>query len=1140
MDLERIYESVRRMLSVGVPLAEVEKYITLATSGQLNSTKELFALRSQGRREQVGNVLSAMGKGAMALADPQLKNQPARTEFVRGGMRGVLKGVTDFVAGGFDLFGADPVAEGIRKDREVAMERIGLEESESGFGVAGEITGQLITTLAPFMGAAKAAQMATKAAPRLTQLFAEGLSGAPLAAALATDPELSFFQDMPEGARVALEGSIDAIAGSAFAALPIITRGGREAVRLTRYTKNADPKALTGIKGAEDLRRANDPNGFINRYNFYVDGTGEPERNAAGLAYRHDVEVPRDRLYDYQTDPEGLVAKAAEELGVPESAVFMGTNQNHLESMVRDRGYLGAIGGQTDGGRARVVQLYDIPDDLDVQTVRQVGPGRKAKAEEVGGPSLMAKDEQLAALHAERGGATFDPRTGSDMLGHDKWAVATPTQSLFDEAPTPQQILEFRAKHAEELLDPKKFIGTWNDSETGFAHGKHELNITELYDDQDTALAIARERGEQSILNLGDPGLQLDEIPDDVFVAVDDNIAHALKRAQLDDEIPARAEARAERFLSNLTPVEAKRFQRLPEKHQASTLRAFSLMPTARETVSAALVGGEAQHWYETSAHALRSVFGEDTPRFMAMLAAASPQTSVEDNLKGSLQIWKRWDDAGRPTEKEAITGIIQDVMDEGGAMLVPKAINNNVSRVLGQLTDEQLMDPQLLAGAGKAKDRILSGPKVDAFYANLMGEVQRATIDTHMLRGFGANVEKATATRLLSTTAGLREAAGVASRLTGRTVTPREMQAMTWATFKALSDRLGTGAQRRGRSVADVVEGTIFEGGPAQALAGDIAETPSFSSILNNEDVAPLIRNLGPEYEPPNVVPSRGLVADPDLIREADIMGFAQRMDKSLRGEFLFGISALMAGAAMEEQEAGMALAAAGLAVPGGGRGRRFSTLAEAFGDLMTRATPDVADQIQMLRKKGMRFLPAFQDPDTGKVIPTGFAHDINEVPFERQKAIMDAPQDQAGFFDITQGKFLTRDETSAIMETPGESSMVRMAEMERLGLDPVVDDVPPPPKIQTLLDPNRPPGTWPVRRSPEDVRLDAAIEDMERLQREGHVAGPILTDLMRQGREIRQGVKRAPTRMAWEARLANFIDRNPGLLSATENLPK
>ena len=63
--------------------------------------------------------------------------------------------------------------------------------------------------------------------------------------------------------------------------------------------------------------------------------------------------------------------------------------------------------------------------------------------------------------------------------------------------------------------------------------------------------------------------------------------------------------------------------------------------------------------WYERSANALRGLFGDDAPRFAALLASLSPQTSVEDNLFNTLNVWNAWTKAGRPTETKDIIDIL-------------------------------------------------------------------------------------------------------------------------------------------------------------------------------------------------------------------------------------------------------------------------------------------------------------------------------------------------------------------------------------------------------------------------------------------------------------------------------------------------
>jgi hypothetical protein len=108
-----------------------------------------------------------------------------------------------------------------------------------------------------------------------------------------------------------------------------------------------------------------------------------------------------------------------------------------------------------------------------------------------------------------------------------------------------------------------------------------------------------------------------------------------------------------------------------------------------------------------------------DAPRFVALLAATSPQTGVEDNAINALNIWANWIKAGRPQDEGAIKSIIgASVQGELGEESVLPAWLPNTMRAL---TAE---DPEKV---------ILSGPKVDSFMRNLRGEVNAVTLDTWM-----------------------------------------------------------------------------------------------------------------------------------------------------------------------------------------------------------------------------------------------------------------------------------------------------------------------------------------------------------------------------------------------------------------------
>jgi hypothetical protein len=71
----------------------------------------------------------------------------------------------------------------------------------------------------------------------------------------------------------------------------------------------------------------------------------------------------------------------------------------------------------------------------------------------------------------------------------------------------------------------------------------------------------------------------------------------------------------------------------------------FTNLPSAKEMAAVAYSGRAKKGWYNSSAKAMVSVFGqEDAPRFAALLAALSPQTSVESNLMNAAERVARLD----------------------------------------------------------------------------------------------------------------------------------------------------------------------------------------------------------------------------------------------------------------------------------------------------------------------------------------------------------------------------------------------------------------------------------------------------------------------------------------------------------------
>ena len=235
-----------------------------------------------------------------------------------------------------------------------------------------------------------------------------------------------------------------------------------------------------------------------------------------------------------------------------------------------------------------------------------------------------------------------------------------------------------------------------------------------------------------------------------------------------------------------LTPQEKVALNRATAKKLVDL---FDSLPDEKELAAAAIAGQAKRGWYTQSAKAISNVFGPDAPRFAALLAALSPQTSVQQNLQNAVAVWAAWDKAGRPTDEAAITKLMSESVFPGNNRLnevgvLPAWIPNTV-RALSTETPDTLT---------------LSGPKVDSFAANLRGETNRVTLDSWMANFalvnqtmFSGSLNKSgpgLRPGYLAYTARVRQAAEHLTQMTGETWTPAEVQETVWSWAKTLYEK--------------------------------------------------------------------------------------------------------------------------------------------------------------------------------------------------------------------------------------------------------------------------------------------------------------------------------------------------------------
>ena len=255
----------------------------------------------------------------------------------------------------------------------------------------------------------------------------------------------------------------------------------------------------------------------------------------------------------------------------------------------------------------------------------------------------------------------------------------------------------------------------------------------------------------------------------------------------------------------------------------------YKALPSSDEIAAVAYAGKAKRGWYRHSVEAIQHIFGADGWRFAALLAATSPQNSVEMNLENTLRIWANWIAAGRPTSEAEILEIMgRSVQGNKGVDSVLGAWRNNSYRALQ---------------AKSFADLVLSGPKVDSFMRNLNGDYAEVTndawmanyalIDQTLFSGSAnkAGTEPGKGAGYLAMSAKTREAA---KKLGWQ---PAEVQETVWSWAMSMLETMDRSDETRG-----AIE--ILDQG---ALTDDVINaTPDFRSLFREPRYADILRNGG------------------------------------------------------------------------------------------------------------------------------------------------------------------------------------------------------------------------------------------------------------------------------------------------------
>jgi hypothetical protein len=292
------------------------------------------------------------------------------------------------------------------------------------------------------------------------------------------------------------------------------------------------------------------------------------------------------------------------------------------------------------------------------------------------------------------------------------------------------------------------------------------------------------------------------------------------------------ARATVAKIAKHLTPAELAKLNRATAQ---KVVDLFAELPSDAEMAAVALAGKAKRGWYKQSAEAIVNVFGTDAPRFVALLAALSPQTSVESNLSNALAVWRGWLQAGRPTDRASIVRIMGENV-QGSKLtdsVLPAWINNSERALTNEAPDTV----------------VLSGPKVNSFAANLRGETNSVTLDAWMatyaridqtlFKGKlnAAETDPGKSPGYLAYSARVRQAAKRLSKMTGETWTPAEVQETIWSWSKALYET--TTSYGSMATAKELVE--------SKELTDDLINaTPDFATLFTQEEHRRVLTEAG------------------------------------------------------------------------------------------------------------------------------------------------------------------------------------------------------------------------------------------------------------------------------------------------------
>ena len=333
--------------------------------------------------------------------------------------------------------------------------------------------------------------------------------------------------------------------------------------------------------------------------------------------------------------------------------------------------------------------------------------------------------------------------------------------------------------------------------------------------------------------------------------------------------------------------VDTEQLRMLKEKDMATLLNAWKKIeqkaPDAQwhEAVKGGIIK---RGWYRKVMPAIKGLFphGSDADRFIALLAATSPQKSVTANLVMALDIWKAWnqlrvDNPAKAHDPETIKKMLVDLQDEFRSLGTSQEVfNKKKDKYVTEYSPRVNVGGELLKQgwnpAAKSEmpnvlrvltadhkhdwhsGNMLSGPKVESFRRNLMGYLDHATNDVWM--SYFADIPQSAFSGRKNTATGKAEQKPFYMAFTAKTRqiarqlnaklavgeqpwSAAEIQETVWSFVRGIAKFIGLQKLKNKRDVS-----------PTQALKEitheDLGDTVDFlTEALNNPDVSKRLKVL-------------------------------------------------------------------------------------------------------------------------------------------------------------------------------------------------------------------------------------------------------------------------------------------------------